>query len=165
MAHVLKTILRTVLPGVMGVLIFSSVGEAQLFHELASADANTAAPKALAAPGLQQELNLAASACRPTGLHEQTKVSFVDEHHNAWYRATVKGLNLTGERGLRVIGGLLPRWNLAAQMGSSGGTAPGNVVNSEAWVTPNPQIGASPYSTPRVRTVWVPILTACPTVP
>jgi hypothetical protein len=165
MAHVLRTIARTVLPAVVGALIFGGISEAQQRDELTSAATNTAAPTALAARP-QQELNLSASACQPAGQHEQMKVTFVDEHHNAWYRATIKGLNLTNDRGLRVIGGLLPRWNLAAQMGSSGGTAPGNTVNSEAWATPNPQIGASPYSTPRVRTVWVPtLLAACPTTP
>jgi hypothetical protein len=167
MAHILRTIARTVLPAAVSVLIVGGISEAQQLDGLASAATNTAAPTALAlGPGPQQELNLSASACQPAGQHEQMKVTFVDEHHNAWYRATIKGLNLTNDRGFRVIGGLLPRWNLAAQMGSSGGTAPGNTVNAEAWATPNPQIGASPYATPRVRVVWVPTLLAtCPTTP
>ena len=151
-----------VLLATLMMLAFGPIGAAQ---QLDLSSALVANPATSAALGGQQQLNLSASACGPAGQHEQMKV-FVDEHHNAWYRATVKGLNLTGDRGLRVIGGLLPRWNLAAQMGSSGGTAPGNTVNAEAWATPNPQIGASPYSTPRVRVVWVPtLLAACPTTP
>jgi hypothetical protein len=55
----------------------------------------------------------------------------------------------------------LPRWNLAAQMGSEGGTAPGNVVNSMAWTIPNYQIGASPYPPPKVRIAWVPTGGTC----
>jgi hypothetical protein len=165
MAHVLKQIARTVLPAAIGALILSGISEAQqLDVSSLTAAANPAASSTPALkPGAQQELNLSASACGPAGLHEQTKITFVDEHHNAWYRATMKGLNLSGEQGLRVIGGLLPRWNLAAQMGASGGTAPGNTVNSMAWATPNMQLGANPYSTPRVRLVWVPTLTGpCP---
>jgi hypothetical protein len=167
MASVLKSLTRTILSAAIGTLILSGLGEAQQLDRsatsAAAADPAVAAPLA-ARPLAQQELNLSAGACGPNGLHEQTKVTFEDEHHNAWYRATAKGLNLTGEHGLRVIGALLPRWNLAAQMGASGGTAPGNNVNAMAWATPNPQLGATPWNTPRIRTFWVPTLTVpCPT--
>jgi hypothetical protein len=170
MASLLKTISRTILPAAIGALMMSGIGEAQqLDLSAASAAAASAAPDPAvsAAPAVQplaqRELNLAAGACGPAGFHEQKKVSFEDEHHNAWYRATARGLNLTGERGLRVIGALLPRWNLAAQMSSEGGTAPGNTFNSMAWSTPNPELGVTPWTTPRTRLVWVPVLTVpCP---
>jgi len=108
-----------------------------------------------------QNLQLSITRCGPTGANERMEITFQDERRNAWYRATKKGLNLTGEHGLLVIGALLPRWNLAAQMGSEGGTAPGNVVNAMAWTIPNYQIGASPYPPPRVRISWVPTGGAC----
>jgi len=108
-----------------------------------------------------QNLQLSITRCGPSGANERMEITFQDEHHNAWYRATKKGLNLTGEHGLLVIGGLLPRWNLAAQMGSEGGTAPGNVMNSMAWQIPNYQIGVSPYPPPKVRIAWVPTGGTC----
>jgi hypothetical protein len=110
---------------------------------------------------INQNLQLSITRCGPTGSNERMEITFQDERRNAWYRATKKGLNLTGEHGLLVIGGLLPRWNLAAQMGSEGGTAPGNVVNAMAWTIPNYQIGASPYPPPRVRIAWVPTGGTC----
>jgi hypothetical protein len=108
-----------------------------------------------------QNLQLSITRCGPTGSNERMEFTFEDERRNAWYRATKKGLNLSGNKGLYVIGGLLPRWNLAAQMGSEGGTAPGNVVNAMAWTIPNYQIGASPYPPPKVRIAWVPTGGTC----
>jgi hypothetical protein len=107
-----------------------------------------------------QDLQLSITRCGPTGTKERMEITF-QERRNLWYRATKKGLNLTGEHGLLVIGGLLPRWNLAAQMGSEGGTAPGNVYNAMAWTIPNYQIGASPYPPPRARISWVSTGGAC----
>jgi len=119
------------------------------------------APLTPLAAQINQNLQLSITRCGPTGSNERMEITFQDERRNAWYRATKKGLNLTGEHGLLVIGGLLPRWNLAAQMGSEGGTAPGNVVNSMAWTIPNYQIGASPYPPPKVRIAWVPTGGTC----
>src|SRR5215471_668549 len=103
-----------------------------------------------------QDLQLSITRCGPSGVNERMEITFQDERRNFWYRATRKGLNLSGSRGLYVIGALLPRWNLAAQMGSDGGTAPGNTANAMAWTIPNYQIGASPYPPPRVHIGWVP---------
>lgn len=108
-----------------------------------------------------QDLQLSITRCGPTGSPERMEITFQDQRRNAWYRATKKGLNLTDSKNLRVIGALLPRWNLAAQMGSEGGTAPGNVVNSMAWTIPNYQLGASPYPPPNVHIAWVPTGGSC----
>ena len=108
-----------------------------------------------------QNLQLSITRCSPTGSNERMEITFQDEHHNAWYRATQKGLHLTESKSLYVIGGLLPTWNLAAQMGSEGGTAPGNAVNSMAWTLPKYQLGASPYPPPKVRIAWVPAGGTC----
>jgi hypothetical protein len=108
-----------------------------------------------------QNLQLSITRCGPTGSNERMEITYQDEHHNAWYRATQKGLHLTESKSFNVIGGLLPTWNLAAQMGSEGGTAPGNTYNSMAWTLPKWQLGASPYPPPKVRIAWVPTGGTC----
>jgi hypothetical protein len=144
------------IPAALIILMNSGISEAQQ----AAAAATAAAPSLLAAQSNGQQANLSMTGCRATS-NRTAAITFVDEHHNAWYRATKKGLNLTPDnKKLYVIGGLLPRWNLAAQAGSEGGTAPGNTVNAIAWTLPNPQLGASPYPAPRVRIAWVPGLNA-----
>jgi len=136
------------------ILMNSGISEAQ------QAVATAAAPSLLAAQANGQQANLSMTGCRASS-DRTAAITFVDEHHNVWYRATKKGLNLTSDsKKLYVIGGLLPRWNLAAQAGSEGGTAPGNTINAIAWTLPNPQLGASPYPAPRVRIAWVPGLNA-----
>jgi hypothetical protein len=146
--------------------IGSGISEAQHLDLASTAIALPLAATSLAAQAAgQEQLNLSASGCAAAS--GQAKITFEDQRHNAWYRATTKGLNLTRGDGLRVIGGLLPRWNLAAQMGSEGGTAPGNTVNSMAWTLPDFQLGASPYPAPRVRIAWIPstLTGACPQTP
>jgi len=147
------------------VLLGSRTSEAQHLDLASTVIALPLAATSLAAQagGQQQQLNLSAGGCAAAS--GQAKITFEDQRHNAWYRATNKGLNLTHGDGLRVIGGLLPRWNLAAQMGSEGGTAPGNAVNSMAWTLPNFELGASPYPAPRVRIAWIPstLTGPCPT--
>jgi hypothetical protein len=123
-------------------------------------DPPAASPTPLAAQ-LNQNLQLSITRCGPTGSNERMEITFQDEHHNAWYRATQKGLHLTESKSLSVLGGLLPTWNLAAQMGSEGGTAPGNAFNSMAWTLPKYQLGASPYPPPKVRMAWVPTGGTC----
>ena len=123
-------------------------------------DPPAASPAPLAAQ-LNQNLQLSITRCGPTGSNERMEITFQDEHHNAWYRATQKGLHLTESKSLSVLGGLLPTWNLAAQMGSEGGTAPGNAFNSMAWTLPKYQLGASPYPPPKVRMAWVPTGGTC----
>jgi len=126
------------------------------------ADPPAASPTPLAAQA-NQNLQLSITRCSQTGSPERVEITYVDEHHNIWYRATKKGLNLTDSKHVNVIGGLLPTWNLAAQAGSEGGTAPGNTPTAIAWTLPNPQLGASPYPQPRVRIAWIPTGGACQT--
>jgi len=159
-----RPIVRAVLPAVLVVLMGSRVSDAQRLDLASTLIALPLGATSLAAQaGAQQQLNLGASGC--LGAPGQAKITFEDRRRNAWYRATNKGLNLTHGDGLRVIGALLPRWNLAAQMGSEGGTAPGNTYNSMAWQLPNFELGASPYPPPRVRVTWMPSIFAgpCPT--
>ena len=149
-----RTISGVLLPAALIILVTSGISEAQ------QVAATAAAPSLLAAQSNGQRANLSMTGCRASS-DRTAAITFVDEHHNIWYRATKKGLNLTSDsKKLYVIGGLLPRWNLAAQAGSEGGTAPGNTVNAIAWTLPNPQLGASPYPAPRVRIAWVPGLNA-----
>lgn len=159
-----RTLSRAVLPAVLMVLIGSGICSAQRLDLASTVIALPLATTSLAAQaGAQQQLDLSASGC--IAAPGQAKITIEDQRRNAWYRATTKGLNLTHGDGLRVIGGLLPRWNLAAQMGSEGGTAPGNAVNSMAWQLPNFELGATPYPPSRVRVAWMPsIFTGpCPT--
>src|SRR5262245_8400334 len=148
------------LPAAFLILITGRPTEAQQIDLLASAARSLAAQS-----GDQQQLNLSATGCPSTTEPARTAITFEDEHHNAWYRATYKGQHLKSGHGVHIIGALLPTWNLAAQMGSEGGTAPGNVFNAIAWTLPNPQIGANPYRTPRMRLAWVPtaLTGPCPT--
>jgi hypothetical protein len=124
---------------------------------LASAAPN--APASLAAQS-EQQMKLAVTGCGPTKGPGRQLITFVEERRNLWYRATMKGIRGTTSPHAFIIGGLLPTWNLAAMMGSEGGTAPGNVMTAIAWTLPNEQIGASPYPPPRVRLTWGPNLTA-----
>jgi hypothetical protein len=113
-------------------------------------------PAAAPTPAIQsgvEQMKLSVTGCAAAGTSEQTKITFVDQHHNLWYRATNKGLHLTDSRHLYVIGGLLPTWNRAAQAGS---TDPGPTFTAMQWTLPNQQIGASPYAEPRVRIAWIP---------
>jgi hypothetical protein len=126
------------------------------------ADPPAPSPTTLAAQA-NQDLQLSITRCNQTGSPERMEITYVDEHHNIWYRATKKGLNLTDSKHVNVIGGLLPTWNLAAQAGSEGGTAPGNTPTAIAWTLPNPQLGASPYPQPRVRIAWIPTGGSCQT--
>jgi hypothetical protein len=126
------------------------------------ADPPAVSPMPLAGQG-NQNLQLGITRCGQAGSPERMAITFVDEHHNVWYRATRKGLNLTDSKRLYVIGGLLPTWNLAAQAGSEGGTAPGNTVTAIAWTLPDRQLGASPYPAPKVRIAWVPTGGSCQT--
>jgi len=153
-AAMARNICGILLPTALIILVTSGISEAQ------QAVATAAAPGLLAAQANGQQANLSMTGCRASS-DRTAAITFVDEHHNVWYRATKKGLNLTSDsKKLYVIGGLLPRWNLAAQAGSEGGTAPGNTINAIAWTLPNPQLGASPYPAPRVRIAWVPGLNA-----
>ena len=147
------------LPAALLILVTGRPTEAQQIDLLASAARSLAAQS-----NDQQQLNLAATGC-PTVQPARTAITFEDEHHNVWYRATYRGLNLKSGHGVHIIGGLLPTWNLAAQMGSEGGTAPGNVPTAIAWTLPNRELGANPYATPRVRLGWIPTALAgpCPT--
>jgi hypothetical protein len=149
-----RGICGVLLPAALIVLMNSGISEAQ------QAAPAAAPPSLLAAQSSGQQANLAMTGCRATS-DRTAAITFVDEHHNIWYRATKKGLNLTSStKKLYVIGGLLPTWNLAAQAGSEGGTAPGNTMTAIAWTLPNPQLGASPYPAPKVRIAWVPGLNA-----
>lgn len=148
-----RTICGVLLPAALIILVNSGISEAQ------QAVAAAAAPSLLAAQSSGQQTSLSMTGCRATG--DRTAITFVDQHHNIWYRATKKGLNLTdSNKKVYVIGGLLPTWNLAAQAGSEGGTAPGNTMTAIAWTLPNEQLGASPYPAPKVRIAWVPALNA-----
>jgi len=149
-----RAICGVLLPAALIVLMNSGISEAQ------QAAAAAAAPSLLAAQSSGQQANLAMTGCRASS-DRTAAITFVDEHHNIWYRATKKGLNLTSEsKKVYVIGGLRPTWNLAAQAGSEGGTAPGNTMTAIAWTLPNQQLGASPYPAPKVRIAWVPGLNA-----
>src|SRR5262245_6560695 len=125
----------------------------------ALASAAHTAPPSLVAQSAQQA-KLSVTGCGPTKGNGRQAITFVDEHHNLWYRATMKGVRGTTSPRAFIIGGLLPTWNLAAMMGSEGGTAPGNAMTAIAWTLPNQQIGASPYLPPKVRLTWIPNLTA-----
>lgn len=139
----------------LAILIASRSSEAQ---QIGSAPA--AAPS-LAAQSTAQQAQLALQGCGAAGSSARTAITFVDQHHNLWYRATNKGLHLTNSRHVYIIGALLPTWNLAAQAGA---TDPGPTFTAMQWTLPNQQIGASPYADPKVRVVWVPSLTsACRT--
>lgn len=129
------------------ILVTGRLSEAQQI-DLPSA----AAPTPAVQSGVEQA-KLAVTGCAAAGTTEQTKITFVDQHHNLWYRATNKGLHLTDSRHLYVIGGLLPTWNLAAQAGA---TDPGPTFTAMQWTLPNQQIGASPYAEPKVRIAWIP---------
>jgi len=135
----------------------------------ASGALKTPAPTTLSSLVAQsaQQTQLSVTGCGPTKGPGRQAITFVDEHHNLWYRATMKGVRGTTTSRAFIIGGLLPTWNLAAMMGSEGGTAPGNAMTAIAWTLPNQQIGASPYPPPRVRLTWIPNLAACqaPQVP
>jgi hypothetical protein len=147
-----RTICGVLLPAALIILVNSGISEAQ--------QAAAAAPSLLAAQSSGQQANLSMTGCRATS-DRTAAITFVDEHHNIWYRATKKGLNLTNSnKKVYIIGGLLPTWNLAAQAGSEGGTAPGNTMTAIAWTLPNEQLGASPYPAPKVRIAWVPGLNA-----
>ena len=159
-----RPLVRAVAFAVALVLIGSGISWAQRLDLASTVIALPLAATSLAAQtGAQQQLDLTAGGCiaRPG----QLKITIVNERRNWWYRATNKGLNLTHGDGLQVIGALLPRWNLAAQMGSEGGTAPGNTFNSMAWQLPNFELGATPYPPPRARVAWMPSIFVgpCPT--
>jgi hypothetical protein len=139
----------------LAILIASRAGQAQQL------DPSSAAAPSLSAQSGTQQAQLALKGCGAAGSSARTAITFVDQHHNLWYRATNKGLHLTDSRHVYVIGGLLPTWNLAAQAGA---TDPGPTFTAMQWTLPNQQIGASPYADPKVRVVWVPSLnSACRT--
>jgi hypothetical protein len=148
---------RTFLPATFLILVASGLSQAQQIDP-PSADPPSAATatSAFQLPADQSKLSL--TGCGAPGTSPKTEIEFQDQHHNLWYRATNKGLHLTSGRELHVIGGLLPTWNLAAQAGSEGGTAPGNTVTAIAWTLPNHQLGSSPYPPARVRISWIPSL-------
>jgi hypothetical protein len=159
-----RAVIRTVLAAALLVLVGSDICRAQHLDLASTVIALPLAATSLAAQtGAQQQFDLSASGCiaRPG----MAKITIQNQRRNWWYRATNKGLNLTHGDGLQVIGALLPRWNLAAQMGSEGGTAPGNTFNSMAWQLPNFELGASPYPPPTVRVAWMPSIFVgpCPT--
>jgi hypothetical protein len=159
-----RAAIRTVLTAALLVIIGSGICLAQHLDLASTVIALPLAATSLAAQtGAQQQVDLSASGCiaRPG----MAKITIENQRRNWWYRATNKGLNLTHGDGLQVIGALLPRWNLAAQMGSEGGTAPGNTFNSMAWQLPNFELGASPYPPPTVRVAWMPSIFVgpCPT--
>jgi hypothetical protein len=140
---------RAFLSAMVVILITSGSSQAQQI------DSPAAAAPTLAAQSGAHQAQLALKGCGAAGASARTEITFVDQHHNLWYRATNKGLHLTNSRHVYVIGGLLPTWNLAAQAGA---TDPGPTFTAMQWTLPNQQIGASPYPAPKVRIAWVPSL-------
>src|SRR5262245_385843 len=69
------------------------------------APAAPTAPASLAAQSAQQA-KLAVTGCGPAKGPGRQAITFVDEHHNLWYRATMKGVRGTTSPRAFIIGGL-----------------------------------------------------------